>query len=323
MGPPFTMKPEILVTRQIYMPALEALQREYTVHKVWSAPDREAFIRELGPRVRAVVTTVPDGVSGREIDLMPKLELIACFGRSLAKIDLAAAKRRGIRVTDVPHSVAVPVADLALCLTIAIMRRVVEAARYVRAGKWPEKPFPPGRGPAGKTCGIIGLGEIGRELAKRVEACGMAVCYYGPRRKSDAPYRYFDDLEAMARESDCLVVSCTATRETENLVNASVLEALGPAGYLVNVARGSIVDEAALIEALEKRRIAGAALDVTKDEPQVPPKLLELDNVIVVPHIGSTIVEIREDRMHNILGNLRAHFAGEPLLTPVDLSGHA
>lgn len=313
-------KPEILITRQIYVPALEALEREYTVHKVWSASDRLQFIRDVGARVRAVVTTVPDGVSGREIDLMPKLELIACFGRSLAKIDLAAAKRRGIRVTDVPHSVSVPVADLALCLLIAAMRRVVEAERYVRAGKWPEEPFPPGRGLTGKTCGIIGLGEIGRELARRVEACGMSVCYYGPRKKTDVPYRYFDDLKAMAREADCLVVTCTATPETEKLVNASVLDALGPAGYLVNVARGSIVDEDALIAALAAGGIAGAALDVTKDEPQVPAALLAMDNVIVVPHIGSTIHEIREDRLENIVGNLRAHFAGEPLLTPVDLS---
>jgi hydroxypyruvate reductase len=316
-------QPEILITRQIYVPALEALEREYTVHKVWSASDRLQFIRDVGARVRAVVTTVPDGVSGREIDLMPKLELIACFGRSLAKIDLAAARRRGIRVTDVPHSVSVPVADLALCLLIAAMRRVAEAERYVRAGKWPEEPFPPGRGLTGKTCGIIGLGEIGRELARRVEACGMSVCYYGPRKKTDVPYRYFDDLKAMAREADCLVVTCTATPETEKLVNASVLDALGPAGYLVNVARGSIVDEDALIAALAAGGIAGAALDVTKDEPQVPPALLARDNVIVVPHIGSTIHEIREDRLANIVGNLRAHFAGEPLLTPVDLSKYA
>jgi lactate dehydrogenase-like 2-hydroxyacid dehydrogenase len=314
------MKPEILVTRQIYMPALEALEGEYIVHKAWSAPDRLRFIEGVGPRVRAVVTTVPDGVSGREIDLMPKLELIACFGRSLAKIDLAAAKRRGIRITDVPHSVAVPVADLALGLTIAIMRRVVEAERYVRAGKWPDKPFPPGRGLTGKVCGIVGLGEIGREVAKRVAACGMSVCYYGPRKKPDASYRYFPDLEDMAREADCLVVTCTATPATENLVNASVLAALGPEGYLINVARGSIVDESALIAALQNRGIAGAALDVLKDEPEVPPQLLALDNAIVVPHIGSTIMEIREERARNVVGNLRAHFAGKPLLTPVDLS---
>ena len=151
----------------------------------------------------------------------------------------------------------------------------------------------------------------------------MSVCYHGPREKADVRYRFFPSLEDMAREADCLVVTCPATPETENLVNASVLEALGPEGYLINVARGSIVDESALIPALEKRRIAGAALDVLRDEPQVPRELLAMDNVIVVPHIGSTIMEIREDRLTNIVGNLRAHFAGEPLLTPVDLSQYA
>ena len=179
---------------------------------------------------------------------------------------------------------------------------------------------PARRGLTGKTCGIIGLGEIGRELAKRVEACGMSVCYHGPREKADVRYRFFPKLEEMAGVSDCLVVTCTATPETENLVNASVLEALGPEGYLINVARGSIVDESALLSALEKRVIAGAAMDVLRDEPQVPRELLAMDNVIVVPHIGSTLMEIREDRLTNIVGNLRAHFADEPLLTPVDLS---
>lgn len=312
-------KPEILITRQIYVPALEALEREYTVHKVWDAPDRYDFIREVGPRVRAVVTTVPDGVSAREIDAMPNVGMICCFGRSLAKTDLAAAKRRGIAVANVPDSVSVPVADIALGLLISVMRRMSEAERYVRAGKWPENPFPPGRGLTGKTCGIVGLGEIGREIAKRVEAFDMSVCYYGPRKKTDVSYPYFADLESMARAADCLFVTCTATPATENLIDARILEALGPEGYLINVSRGSIVDEPSLIAALAHKRIAGAGLDVLRDEPQVPPALLALDNVVIVPHIGSTIVEIREERLRNVVGNLRAHFAGQPLLTPVDL----
>ncbi|MGZ8154389.1 MAG: 2-hydroxyacid dehydrogenase [Burkholderiaceae bacterium] len=315
-------KPEILVTRQIYRPALLELEREYTVHKLWSAPDRDAFIREVGPRVRGVVTTVPDGVSARDIDVMPKLEIISVFGRSLVKTDIAAAKRRGIIVTNVPHSVAVPVADLALGLLIAIMRRVIEAERYVRAGRWIEQPFPPGRGLTGKTCGIVGLGEIGRELAKRVQACGMSACYHGPREKKDVSYRFYADLEEMARASDCLVVACAATPATEKLIDARILSAIGPAGYLINVARGSIVDEDALIAALKHGQIAGAALDVLRDEPRVRPEFLEMDNVIVVPHIGSTIIEIREERVRNIVGNLRAHFTGAPLLTPVDLSAY-
>jgi lactate dehydrogenase-like 2-hydroxyacid dehydrogenase len=312
-------KPEILVTRQIYVPALEALEREYAVHKVWDAPDRYEFIRTVGPRVRAVVTTVPDGVSAREMEAMPQLGLIACFGRSLAKTDLAAAKRRGIAVVNVPDSVSVPVADIALGLIITVMRRMAEAERYVRAGKWPQNPFPPGRGLTGKVCGIVGLGEIGREIAKRVEVCGMSVSYHGPRRKADVRYRFYEDLPEMARAADCLVVTCPATAATENLIDARILEALGPEGYLINVARGSIVDEPALIDALAKRRIAGAGLDVLRHEPHVPPELLALDNVVIVPHIGSTITEIREERLRNVVGNLRAHFAGQPLLTPVEL----
>ena len=312
-------KPEILITRQIYVPALERLEREYMVHKVRDAPERQAFIEKVGPRVRAVVTTVVDGVSAREIEAMPKLEFIACFGRSLAKTDLAAAKRRGIAVANVPDSVSVPVAEIALGLIVTIMRRMVEAERYVRAGKWPENPFPPGRGLSGKLCGIVGLGEIGREVAKRVEACGMSVCYHGPRKKDDVRYRFFEDLAEMARAADCLIVTCPATPETEKLIDARILDALGPEGYLINVARGSIVDEPAMIAALAEGRIAGAGLDVLRDEPRVPPELLAMDNVAIVPHIGSNIMEIREERLKNILGNLRAHFAGQPLLTPVDL----
>jgi lactate dehydrogenase-like 2-hydroxyacid dehydrogenase len=312
-------KPEILITRQIYFPLQQALEREYTVHKVWDAPDRQAFIEAVGPRLRGVVTTVVDGVSAREIDAMPKVEIISCFGKSLAKVDVAAARRRGIAVTNVPDSVSVPVADIALGLIVMVMRRMTEAERYVRAGKWPEKPFPPGRGLTGKICGIVGLGEIGREIARRVEACGMPVCYHGPRRKTDVAYRFFAELEEMARAADCLIVTCPATPETQNLIDARILEALGPEGYLINVARGSIVDEPALIAALTSGRIAGAGLDVLRDEPRVPPELLALDNVAIVPHIGSNIMEIREERLTNIVGNLRAHFAGQPLLTPVDM----
>lgn len=316
-------KPEILVTRQIYGPALAELERDYVLHRLWSAPDREAFIREVGPRVRAVVTSVTDGVSARDIDAMPKLEIISCFGRSLVKTDLGAARRRGIAITNVPQSVAVPVADVALGLLIAVMRRIVEGDDYVRAGKWIEKPFAPGRGLTGKTCGIIGLGEIGREIARRVEACAMNVCYHGPREKPDVPYRFFADLESMAREVDCLVVTCPATPATEKLVNARILDALGPEGYLINVARGSIVDEDALIAALTSGQLAGAGLDVVRNEPRVPPELTAMPNVVIVPHIGSTIIEIRSERVKNLVGNLRAHFAGEPLLTPVDLSAYA
>jgi len=179
--------------------------------------------------------------------------------------------------------------------------------------------FDSGREVRGKTCGIVGMGRIGREIAKRAESFGMQVCYHGPRMKQDAPWRYFDDLTAMARQADVLAVTCPLTPATRNLVDARVLAALGPDGFLVNVARGAIVDEDALIDALSAGRIAGAALDVFRDEPHVPAALTRLDNVVLAPHIGTSTREIRDERTRKLLADLQAHFTGQPLLHPVPM----
>ena len=311
------MKPEILVIKQIYAPALAELEREYTLHKLWTARDPDAFTKEVSGRVRGVVTTGLAGLSRSHIEAFPKLEIIACFGTPHGTLDFAAAKERGVVVTNTPDSIAAPVADVALGLMLAVMRRICESDRFVRAGKWIQGPMPMGRGLGGKTCGIIGLGRIGREIAKRAEAFGMSVCYHGPRRKPDVQYPYYADLESMARQSDCLVVACWATLATRNLVDARILAALGPEGFLINIARGSIVDEQALIAALGDGRIAGAGLDVFRDEPRVPAELIGMDNVVLLPHMGSSTREIREERGRKLLANLRAHFAGEPVLTPM------
>jgi len=197
------------------------------------------------------------------------------------------------------------------------MRRICESDRYVRAGKWPEGKPPMGREIGGKTCGIAGLGAIGRNIARRADAFRMNVCYYGPHRKADVSYRYHDDLVALAKVSDCLVLACPLTPDTRDLVNARVLDALGPEGFLVNVARGPVVNQQALITALREKRIAGAALDVFWDEPNVPAELIAMENVVLQPHMGSSTEEIRVERGRKLLANLRAHFAGEPLLTPM------
>jgi lactate dehydrogenase-like 2-hydroxyacid dehydrogenase len=209
------------------------------------------------------------------------------------------------------------VADLAMGLLLAVMRRICEGERFLRAGKWLEGPFPPGRELGGKVCGIVGLGAIGRAVAKRVEAFGMSVRYHGPRRKADVAWPFHAGLEDLARVSDCLVVTCPSTPETRGMVNARILEALGPDGFLVNIARGAIVDERALIAALRGKGIAGAGLDVFWDEPRVPVELTGLDNVVLLPHIGSTTREIREGRGNKVLENLRARFAGRPVPYPV------
>jgi len=313
------MKPEILVITPIYAPTLAALEREYVVRKLWPEQDPDAYMKKECGNVRALVTTGLFGYGRRHIEVLPRLEIISCFGNphGVGAADRAAAAERKLIVTNTPDSITELVADLALGLLVAVMRGIVRGDRFVRAGKWPAGPFPPGRGLGGKTCGIIGLGAIGKAVARRVEPLGMTVCYHGPRRKAEVAYPYYADLEAMARASDCLVVSCPATPETRNLVNGRVLDALGPQGYLVNVARGSVVDEQALIAALKEKKIAGAGLDVYADEPNVPAELLGMDHVVLAPHIGSTTQEIREERGAKVLANLLAHFAGKPVLNPV------
>jgi len=315
------MKPEILVLVPIYAPTLAALERDYTVHKLWTARDPDALVKEVSVSVRGVVTTGSSGMSGGLIEALPRLEIIACFGTPHGTVDLALARGRGVTVTNTPDFITNDVADLAIGLMVAVMRRIPQADRFVRAGKWAAGLFSPGTGLGGKTCGIIGLGAIGRAIAKRAEAFGMSVCYHGPRRKEDTVYPYYPDLESLARESNCLVVACTAMPETRNLVNARILDALGPDGFLVNIARGSIVDEQALIAALREKRIAGAGLDVFWDEPGVPAELAAMEQAVLAPHIGSTTREIREERGSKLLANLRAHFAGQPVLNQIGKAG--
>jgi len=307
------VKPELLLKRPVYAPLQEVLEREFTVHKPWTTPDPQAYVRQSCENVRAAVTTTSIGFSGAEFEALPRLEIVANFGPYLTLVDLNAAKERGVAVTSTPDSTAEPVADLAMGLIVAVMRRLCEADRFVRAGKWPAGVFDSGREVRGKTCGIVGFGRIGREIALRAASFGMAVCYHGPRVKDGVAYPYFDDLEALAHRSDVLVVACPSTPATRNLVDARILEALGPAGYLVNIARGAIVDEQALIAALAGGQIAGAALDVFRDEPHVPAALMAMDNVVLAPHIGTSTREIREERSRKLLASLRAHFAGEPL----------
>jgi hydroxypyruvate reductase len=315
------MKPEILVLVPIYAPTLAQLERDYTVRKLWAEKDPDTYLKKSCGSVRGVVTTGLKGFSRRQIEALSALEIIACFGNphGAGADDHAAAAQRRLVVTNTPDEITATVAELAMGLIIATMRGIAAGDRFVRAGKWLAGPSSPGRTLGGKTCGIVGLGRIGREIAKRTEAFGMSVCYHGPRPKPDVAWSYHSDLESIARASDCLVVMCPATPATRGMVNARILEALGPDGFLVNVARGSIVDEAALISALRNGRIAGAGLDVFWDEPRVPAELLGLDNVVLLPHVGSTTREIRDERGRKLLANLAAHFAGKRVPFPVDM----
>jgi hydroxypyruvate reductase len=306
------MKPEILILKPIYAPTMAALERDYIVHKLWEAPDSQSFMREVGANVQGLVTTGVIGFTREHLEALPKLEIVACFGSPRGTFDMERANQRNLVVTTTPDVTAPSVADLALGLMLSLMRGIGEGDRFVRAGKWRANAPAVGREVGGKTCGIVGLGQIGAGIANRAEAFGMSICYHGPRAK-DVPYRYYADLREMARASDCLIVACPLTPETRGLVGSRILDALGPDGVLVNIARGEIVDEHALVDALKQKRIAGAALDVYWREPEVPAALLEMDNVVLTPHIGSTTRELREERSRKLLANLSAHFAGQPV----------
>lgn len=307
------MKPEIVFLRAFYEPAMAALERDYTVHKAYEAADPLAYLKQQCGNARALVSGTTVEVTRAHITALPKLELLACYGPYVTLIDFAATQERGITVTHTPDSTAEPVADLTMGLIVAVMRRICEADRFVRSGAWPQQVFPSGVEVRGKTCGIVGMGRIGREIALRAASFGMHIAYFGPRRKDDLRYRYFDNLEPMARESDCLVVTCALTPATRNLVDARILAALGSEGFLINVARGAIVDEPALIDALANNKIAGAALDVFAHEPHVPQALMTMDNVVLAPHMGTSTREIRDGRMEKLLHDVHAHFAGETL----------
>jgi hydroxypyruvate reductase len=263
--------------------------------------------------VRAIVTNGIKGADAALIGLFPNLELIASLGIGLDAIDLDAARRRGVAVTNTPGVNADDVADLAMAMLIDRLRNIRTANRFLLAGQWHSGPFPLARSLYGKTIGIVGLGAIGRAIARRAEAHRLRIQWTGPRPKADAPYEYVPDLEQLARECDVLVVCCAGGPATRHLINAPVLAGLGSEGILINVARGAIVDTGALIRALQSGQIAGAALDVYENQPQVPPELMAMEQVLLTPHLGSATKETRARMGAMVIKSLADHFAGRPL----------
>jgi len=311
------MKPDIVVVGPMYPACQERLEAEFAVHRLWEAADRDAFLRGVAERVHGVAVYALHGCPAPIIEALPKLEIIACMGIGVDRIDLAAAKARGIRVTNTPDVVTEDTADIALALMLATERRIAEADRFVRRGDWLKGDLPFGRALRNRKLGIVGLGRIGQAIATRAAAFGMEIAYYGPRRKADVAYRHFADPVALAGWADILVVAAPGGEATRHLVNRGVIDALGPQGTLINIARGSVVDEAALVAALGDGRLGRAGLDVYASEPNVPEALLAMDNVVLSPHTGSATHDTRRAMGDLTVDNLLAHFAGKPLLTPV------
>jgi hydroxypyruvate reductase len=311
------MKPEIIITAKGHAGTQATLQQEFTCHLLHEVNDREAFLRQHAPRVRGLATFGPMTVDGALLDLLPKLEIIANFGVGVDAINLADAKRRGVIVTNTPDVLNEAVADTALALILNAVREFPQAERHLRAGRWAAQgPYPLTVDAGGKTLGILGLGRIGEAIAKRALACGMKIRYHN-RNRRELPYPYDPDPVTLAANCDVLLVVTPGGPETNKLVGARVLDALGPKGYLVNIARGSVVDEPVLLRYLQERRLAGAGLDVYVDEPRVPPEFFALENCVLFPHVGSATVETRKAMGDLQIENLRLHFAGKPVRTRV------
>jgi lactate dehydrogenase-like 2-hydroxyacid dehydrogenase len=264
------------------------------------------------PGFEIALTTSMHGTGPAELDALPDLKLVLCQGAGLDRIDLAEARQRGIAIAHTPDELAEDVAEAAVALMFAIMRRISEADRFVRAGRWPKERISPSTRVAGKTAGIVGLGRIGREFARRAEAIGMKVIYLGRRPQPDVAYRFVADLRTLAREADVLILSCPGGEATRNLIDWSVLEQLGPHGYLINVARGSVVDEAALLDALRDGTIAGAGLDVFANEPNIDERFFALENVVLEPHSSSITHETRRAIIARLMNDLDAFLDGRP-----------
>ncbi len=309
------MPVEILQTQKLHARCEAALASRYTVHKLHEAADRDALLAEIGSRVRGIAGGYADGAF---MDRLPKLEIIANFGVGYDSIDTKAARERHIRVTNTPNVLNDAVAELTLGLMIALARRIPQADQFVRQGKWsPSSSFPLLSELNGKTVGILGLGRIGKEIAVRCQAMKMRVVYHGRSRQGDEPYVYYDNLAEMARDSDWLVLIAPGGKSTDRIVSREVLEALGPEGYLVNVARGTLVDEAAMLELLQSKKLGGAGLDVFAKEPAMDEGFFSLDNVVLSPHQGSATQQTRNKMADLVVANLDAHFAGDPLPSAV------
>ncbi|HXR58834.1 MAG TPA: 2-hydroxyacid dehydrogenase [Burkholderiales bacterium] len=310
------MKNEIIITAPGHKGTMERLQNEFAPVKLWEAADKDAALKKAA-HIRGLAHFGHSKVDGKLMDALPKLEIISNFGVGVDQIDLDAAKARKIIVTNTPDVLNDCVADCAMALVLNTLRKLPQSDAYLRGGNWEGKgPYPLCTSLGGKVMGVLGLGRIGEAIAKRAQAFGMTIRYHNRTRKN-VPYPYDPDPVTLAKNSDVVMVVTPGGAGTAKLVNTAVLDALGPEGYLVNVARGSVVDEPVLLKYLQQRKIAGAGLDVFADEPRVPKEFFTLDNAVLFPHVASATAETRKAMGDLQVENLLLHFAGKPVKTRV------
>jgi lactate dehydrogenase-like 2-hydroxyacid dehydrogenase len=311
--------PDVLMPAKGMALIEDEIAARLTLHRLWLEPDPGLWLAEWGPRIRAVAMTGAHAPFDEAyMRKFPNLEIVASFGVGYDNIDAKAAARLGIIVTNTPGVLDDEVADTALGLLLMTVRRLPQAERYLRAGLWSAKgAFPLSPSLRGRTVGILGLGRIGKAIAARVSAFGLDVVYHGRNAQADVAHRHYPSLIDMAKASDVLIVVAPGGPATRHVINAEVLDALGPDGVLINIARGSLVDEKALIEALRAGRILAAGLDVFENEPSVPDELIALDNAVLLPHVGSASVKTRRAMAECVVANLFAWADGKAPVSPV------
>jgi lactate dehydrogenase-like 2-hydroxyacid dehydrogenase len=312
-------KPDLILVGPQKPVFIERLAPVFDIHPINEARDRDAFFAGIAGRVRAIaVTYSSEKVSAEFMSRLPRLEIVSSFGVGYDHIDAKWAGAHGITVTNTPQVLTEEVADTALGLLLCTVRELPQAERYLRAGKWPEKSFHLTKATLrNRKVGIVGMGAIGQAIARRLVAFGVPVVYHTRTKRPELAYRHYPNLIDMARDIDTLMVIVPGGASTQNMINAEVLDALGPDGIVINMARGSVIDEPALIKALADKRILAAGLDVFAKEPQVPAELIAMDNVVLLPHVGSASVYTRDKMDQLVVDNIAAWAAGRPPLTPV------
>ncbi|QTD94771.1 2-hydroxyacid dehydrogenase [Burkholderia anthina] len=313
-------KEELMVVSRYPDADMATLEAQFSLHVLADAPDRERLLAEVGPRIRALATDGESGASAALIDALPNLQIIVSYGVGVDAIDLAQAARRGIRVTNTPDVLTGDVADLGIGLMLAVARDIAQNDAFVRAGAWGAQRFRLTSRMFGKRLGIIGLGRVGRAVARRAAAFDMQIAYHDRMRFDDVDYRFHASAAELAGDVDFLMVCAAADRMPRGAIGRDVFDALGPDGFLVNIARGSIVDEPVLVDYLLDGRIRGAALDVFWNEPAIDARLLTLPNVVLQAHRASATIETRAAMAQLVRDNLRAYFDGQPLAT--EFTGH-
>ena len=312
-------KPDVLLVGSRKPVLIGGMEPKVTLHDYLSAADKDALIKSVGGKIRAIaVAYTADKIDAAFMQRFPKLEQISSFGVGYDHIDAKWAGEHGIVVTNTPDVLNEEVADTALGLLLCTVREFPQADRYVRAGKWTQAYFPLSKATLrNRTVGMVGMGRIGKAIARRLEAFGVPVVYHSRNPQAGVAYKYYPKLIDMARDVDTLMVIVPGGAATQNLINAEVLQALGPQGIVINMARGSVVDEPALIEALKNRTIYSAGLDVVVKEPHVPQELLAMDHIVLFPHLGSSTEVTRAAMDQLVVDNILAWAAGKPPLTPV------